>query len=148
LLQEATDELFGGDSAILVSPGFGVFVAKGDVIVFHFQDTIVTDGHPPDVGSQILQGSYSAADRLTMNHSVFRSRLGGDQVKQGGLFQFIAELSPKYDRGRLDVNQKALPGKDVMSDERDRTMVGLMVGAGLRVGVESFVGRQKTNSQG
>jgi hypothetical protein len=81
VLQETADELLSTDGAV---PGFSslrVLVAKGDVIVFHFQDTIVTDGHPKDVGGQILQSSYSAADRLAMNHPIFAPRLSGDQVK-------------------------------------------------------------------
>ena len=61
MLQETPDELFGGDGTVPSCPGLRVLVAKGDLIVFHSQDAIVTDGHPKDIGSQILQGSYSAA---------------------------------------------------------------------------------------
>ena len=92
VLQETTDELFGTDGAV---PGFSsvrVFVAKGDLIVFHFQDAIVADGHAKDIGGQILQSGYPTADGLTMNHPIFGPRLGRDQVKQGCLFQFIAEF--------------------------------------------------------
>ncbi len=95
LLQEATDELLGGDSAVPVFPGVGVFVAKGDLIIGQFQDAVVADGHPPDVGGQILQGSHPAADRLAVHHPLLGQRLGRDQVKQAGLLQCVTQLGPK-----------------------------------------------------
>ena len=47
--ERATDELLGGDSAMPVFPGIGVFVSKGDLIIGQFQDAVVADGHPQDM---------------------------------------------------------------------------------------------------
>jgi len=81
MLQEATDELLGGDGTV---PGFasvGVFVAKGDLTIGEFHNAVVADSHPQDIRRQVLQGSHPAADRLTMNHPVFAPGLGRDQVE-------------------------------------------------------------------
>ena len=49
VLKETTDEFLGSDGAVPGFSGRRVFVAKGHVIIFHFQDAIVTDSHPKDV---------------------------------------------------------------------------------------------------
>jgi hypothetical protein len=43
VLKETTDELLGADGAVSGFSGVRVFVAKGDLVTSHFQDTIVTD---------------------------------------------------------------------------------------------------------
>jgi hypothetical protein len=111
MLQETPDELFGGDSTVPGCPGVRVLVAKGHLIIFHFQDAIVTDRNPKDIGSQILQSSYSAADGLAMNHPIFLPRLGRDQIKQAGLLQSIAELGPEQDGEWLNVHQEIPSGR-------------------------------------
>jgi hypothetical protein len=81
VLQETTDEFLGSDAAVPGFSGVRVFVAKDHTIISHIQDAVVADGHAKDIGGQILQSSYSAADGLTVNHPIFGPRLGGDQVK-------------------------------------------------------------------
>jgi hypothetical protein len=43
VLKETTDEFLGREGAVPGFSGRRVFVAKGYVIIFHFQDAIVTD---------------------------------------------------------------------------------------------------------
>ena len=68
VLQEATDELLGGDSTVSSFPCVGVLVAKGDLVICQFHDAIVADAYSKDVRGQIFQGCHPIADRLTMNH--------------------------------------------------------------------------------
>ena len=67
MLQETTNELLSGEGAEpgLICAGFGV--AEGDLPISQLEDTLVTDGHSEDVGSQILQGGRAIADRLAVN---------------------------------------------------------------------------------
>jgi hypothetical protein len=108
VLEETTDEFLGTDDAVPDFSSIRVLVAKGDVIVFYFQDAIVTasatvaHGHAKDIGSQILQCSYPTADGLKVNHPIFLPRLSGDALQQGRFLQFIAELGPKQDGEGLD----------------------------------------------
>jgi hypothetical protein len=110
MLEETANELLSSDGANpgLACVGFGV--AKCDLPMGQLEDTLVTDGHPKDVRSQILQGSHPIADRLTVNDPIllpgFRRYLG----KQISLLQSITELGPKKDGQRFDMNQKIFPG--------------------------------------
>ena len=56
MLQETPDELSSIDGAVPGCSGARVLVAKGDLVVFHFQDAIVTDRcREPDTSKQLLR---------------------------------------------------------------------------------------------
>ena len=111
MLQKTTDELLGDEGA---NPGLtcaGLSVTEGDLSMGQLEDTLVTDGHPKDVRSQILQGSHAIADGLTVNDPILLPGFRRHQGKQPSLLQSITELGPKEDRQRLDMNQEIFPGR-------------------------------------
>jgi len=111
MLQETANELVGGKGANPGLPCAGFSVAEGDLAMGQLEDTLIADGHPEDVRGQILQGSHTIADRLTMNDPVLLPGFWGYQSKQICLLQSIAELGPKEDRQWLDMNQEFFPGR-------------------------------------
>ena len=56
MLQETVDELFGVQGTTCFCAGLGGAVAKGDTIIFQFEDAVVANGDPENVRGQILQG--------------------------------------------------------------------------------------------
>jgi hypothetical protein len=109
MLQETANELLGSEGA---NPGLTCArfsVAECDLPMVQLEDTLVTDGHSKDVGSQILQGSHPITDRLTVNDPILLPGFRGNQGKEFCLLQSITELGPKEDGQWLDVNQKIFP---------------------------------------
>ena len=56
VLEEAANELFGGDGAVLNSIGGGLFIRESEVTVFELAETGVADRHAEDVRGEILEG--------------------------------------------------------------------------------------------
>jgi hypothetical protein len=81
MLQKTTDELLSSKGANPGLPCAGFSVAEGDLSMGQLEDTLVTDGHPKYVGSQILQGSHAIANRLTMNDPIPLPGFWGYQSK-------------------------------------------------------------------
>ena len=57
-------------------------VAKGDLVVFEFDQAAVADGDPEDVRSQILEGSAAVADRFAVDHPNLLPNGSGDGVDE------------------------------------------------------------------
>jgi hypothetical protein len=55
VLEEAADELEGGDSAVLKLVSGGLFVRESDAALFQFTQAAVTEGDAKDVRSEILE---------------------------------------------------------------------------------------------
>jgi len=56
MLQKSADEFFRRQFADLDFTGVGSLVAKSNLLVGYFHDTVVADGNPKDVRRQVLQG--------------------------------------------------------------------------------------------
>ena len=106
MLQKTTDELLGGHSAIPGLSCVGGRVAKSDLTILQLQDATVTDSHPKDVGSQILQSCHPIAHGLAMNNPVLSPGFARHQGKQVCLYQSITKLGSKQDRERFDRHQE------------------------------------------
>ena len=74
------DELFSREGAELDLAGIGRSVAKGDLVVFELDQAAVADGDAEDVGSQVLEGSTSIADRFAMDDPILLPDGGWDIV--------------------------------------------------------------------
>ena len=62
VLEEATDELLGGEGAILELISGGVFVGERDLAIMQLAEAVVTEGHAKDVRSEIAEGLLAGAD--------------------------------------------------------------------------------------
>ena len=56
MLEKATDELFGGDGAMLELISGRLFVRESDLAIMEVAEAVVTDGHAKDVRGEILEG--------------------------------------------------------------------------------------------
>jgi hypothetical protein len=56
VLQEAADELFSGEGAVLELVGGRVFVSESDLAVFQLDDAAIAESDAKDVRSEILEG--------------------------------------------------------------------------------------------
>ena len=110
MVQEPADECLGRDCADLDCPRLGVLVLEGDLAIDALEEAVVADRHTKDVGSQIVSGMRSTADRFTMHHPVLCPEGVGAKVKHGGLAQCIAHFGPNQEGKRLDRHQESFPG--------------------------------------
>jgi len=115
LWPEPADACLGSDGADLDGPSLGVLVLEGDLAIYELEDAVVADRHTKDVGSHIVSGMRSTADRFTMHHPVLFPEVVGDKVKHGGLSQCIAHFGTKQDGKRLDRNQAIFPGWELLT---------------------------------
>ena len=111
VLQEAADELLGGEGAGLPVAGGAVAVAKGDLTLVQFEDTVVGEGHPEDVRGQIVEGGLTGANRLAMDDPVLPPGRGWGLVKQLGLAQSGPELGSKEAGQGFDVDKKGITSR-------------------------------------
>ena len=56
VLEEAADELLGGESATLKLVSGGFFVSESDLALMQLAQAVVTEGHAKDVRGEILEG--------------------------------------------------------------------------------------------
>ena len=68
VLEEATDELLGGDGAALELVSGGVFVRESDLAMMQLAEAVVTEGDTKDVRGEILEGWDAGADRFGVDH--------------------------------------------------------------------------------
>ena len=87
MLQEAVDELFGGEGAGLGLSGIGSTITEGNLIArsVQFDQTAVADGDAEDVGCQVLQCGAAIADRFAVDDPLLFPYSRGDGVGKGGL---------------------------------------------------------------
>ena len=62
VLEEATDELLGGDGATLKLVSGGFFVSESHLTIMQVAEAVVTEGHAKDVRGEILEGCFTGAD--------------------------------------------------------------------------------------
>ena len=56
VLEEATDELLGGDGATLELISGRLFVRESDLAIMEVAEAVVAEGHAKDVRGEILEG--------------------------------------------------------------------------------------------
>ncbi len=56
MLEEATNELFGGDGAVFELVSGGVFIRESDLAIMQAAEAVVTDGHAKDVRGEVFEG--------------------------------------------------------------------------------------------
>ncbi len=71
VLEEATDELLGGDGAILELVSGGVFIRESDLAIMQFAEAVVTEGDTKDVRGEILEGLLARAHGFGMTTHFF-----------------------------------------------------------------------------
>jgi hypothetical protein len=84
VLEEAVDELIGGEGTKLVPAGIGRAVTEGDLVVFEFDQAAVADGDAEYVRSQILESSATIADRFAVNDPILLPDIGRDIIGEAG----------------------------------------------------------------
>ena len=97
VLQEAADELLGGDGHHLGVAGVAViFPLEGDLAIFEGQQTLVGDGHAVGVAAEILQHVVRSAEGgFGVNHPflVFEgSQVAGKSARVAQRFEVAEEL--------------------------------------------------------
>ena len=92
VLEEATDELLSGESAVAELVSGGLLVSESDLAMMEVAEAVVTEGHAKDVRGEILESLGARADRFAMDHPVFAPDARLDLSEQLGLFQFVAKL--------------------------------------------------------
>ena len=97
MLQETANKFFSGQGAELGLASFGILVAKGYIVIFQFQDTVVIDSHSENICGEVLHGGLSIADRFAVHDPVLHPDRFGNIVKEVGLSQSLSELSSKDD---------------------------------------------------
>ena len=112
MLKEAMDELCGREGAERDLAGSGRAVAKGDLVVFEFYQAAVADGDPEDVGSQVLEGSASIADRFAVNDPLLLPDGGRDIVGEAGFLEGVKEFGPENPGECLDRDQEVMVGRE------------------------------------
>ncbi len=111
VLEEAVDELIGGEGAELDLAGSGRAVAKGDLVVFEFDQAAVADGDPEDVRSQILEGSAAIADRFAVDHPLLLPDSSRDIVGEAGFLEGVMEFGPEDFGEGFDREQEVMVGR-------------------------------------
>lgn len=96
VVKEPADELFSGQRGSFRCLGFGVMVAERDAAIFESEDVSVADGNAKDIGGQILQGSFAAADSNNIHNPVLLPEVRQDLIKETGLLEQVAKLGPEY----------------------------------------------------
>ena len=96
MLQEAMDELFGGERAQLELTGVRRPVAKGHLVVLQLDQAAVADGDSENIGGQVFQGRATIAHWFAVNDPILLPDPGRYSSKQGCFDQSLSELAAKY----------------------------------------------------
>jgi hypothetical protein len=111
MLEEAMDELFGGEGAELELSSIGRAVAKGDLVVFELDQAAVADGNPEDVRSQVLEGSASIANRFAVDDPLLLPDGGGDIVGEAEFLEGVKEFGLEDPGEGFDWEQEVMVGR-------------------------------------
>jgi hypothetical protein len=108
--QKPADECRGTAGAERGLRGRRSFGLAGDLTSCQGEAAVMAEGHPKDIGSQILEGVRAGAHRVAMPHPVLFPDLRGDEVKHAALAPRIAEFGAKDDGKRRDRGQESCSG--------------------------------------
>ena len=105
------DEFFGGEGAELDLAGIGRAVAKGDLVVFEFDQAAVADGDSEDVGSEILEGSAAVANWFAVDDPVLFPDGGRDIVGEARFLKGVVEFCSEDPGEGFDREQEVMVGR-------------------------------------
>jgi len=106
VLQEATDELGGGDGAVLELRRGGLFVRESYLALLQFTQAVVTEGDAKDVRSEILESLHATANGLGVDHPVLAPDALLDLSEESGLFQRVTKLGAEDTGEGFDGHEK------------------------------------------
>jgi len=106
VLEEATDELCGGDGAMLELISGRLFVSESDLTIMQLAEAVVAEGDAKDVRGEILESLLTGAHRFGVDHPVFAPNAGLEQSKQTSLFQLLTKLGTEDPGERFDGDEK------------------------------------------
>jgi len=92
MLEETLEKLLDRKRTLFELTGIGSTILKSDLRSFHTaaifkrQQTTIADGHPMDIGSQILEGGLPIANGFAMHNPILRPDLVGNLLKE---FSFL-----------------------------------------------------------
>jgi hypothetical protein len=112
MLEKAMDELFGGEGTERDLAGSGRAVAKGDLVVFEFDQAAIADSDPEDVGCQVLEGSAAVADRFAVDHPILLPDGGWDAVGEAGSLKGVMEFGSEDPGEGFDWEQEMMVGRE------------------------------------
>ena len=69
-----------------------VLITKSDLAVFEFEDAVVAQGHAEDIGGEIFESRWAAADGLTINDPILVPDLRGQLEVEGSFLEGVTEL--------------------------------------------------------
>ncbi len=101
MLEETLEKLLNRKRTLFELSGVGSAILKGDLGTFHTaailkrKQTVIADGNPMDIRSQILEGSLSIAHRLAMHNPLLLPDLGRNVLKEIQFLQTTSEGRPK-----------------------------------------------------
>src|SRR5438445_11456073 len=84
VLEEATNELLGGEGTRLELVSGRLFVSESNVAIFQLAEAVVTEGHAKDVRGKIAEGMGAGADGFGMDHPGFVPEAGRELSKEVG----------------------------------------------------------------
>ncbi len=70
VLEEATDELCGGDGAMLELISGRLFVRESDLALMQLAEAVVTDSDAKDVRGEIFESLLAGAHRFGVDHPI------------------------------------------------------------------------------
>jgi hypothetical protein len=111
VLEEAVDELFGGECAELELSSIGRAVAKGDLVVFELDQAAVADGDPEDVRSEVLEGGAAIANRFAVDDPLLLPDGGGYIVGKTGFLKGVKEFGLEDPGEGFDWEQEMVMGR-------------------------------------
>ena len=80
MLEEAANELLGGEGAVLELVSGGIFVRERDLASLQLAEAVVTEGHAKDVRGEIFEGLLAGADRFGMDDPLLFPEIGRAHV--------------------------------------------------------------------
>ena len=106
VLEEATNELFGGDGATLELVSGRLFVGESNLTVLQLFEAPVRDSDAKDVRGEVLEGLLAGAHGFGMDYPVLAPDARIDSREESSLFQMVAKLGAEDWRESFDGHQE------------------------------------------
>lgn len=155
VLEKAVEELFGGEAQGADAPILAVAVGEGDVVAVIGDDAFGAKSGAINVGGQVFESGFAAADRLNIGHPVFGPNIFWNVAEEfgmfpgQGLFQAVAKASGQHWLGQEVViafgtdPAQAIGGKSARGhDAVDMRMETEVACPGLKDGEQTELGSE------
>ena len=110
MLQEAMDEGFSREGASPLLFGLAVLIGEGDLVMLHFENTLVAQGDAEDIGGQILEGRRPSADGTTIHDPCLSPDRGRRLGEKTHFAQAVTHLATEEFGQRFDVDEEVILG--------------------------------------